>query len=38
MHDRKKIGLKPMTPEQVLKDDIARASRVKNKEKYKSEN
>jgi hypothetical protein len=29
MHDGKKIGLKPMTPEQILKDDLARASRVK---------
>ncbi|KAM0841708.1 hypothetical protein ACQ4PT_058840 [Festuca glaucescens] len=38
MHDGKKIGLKPMTPEQILKDDLARASRVKNEEKHKSEN
>ncbi|XP_071676944.1 uncharacterized protein [Lolium perenne] len=38
MHDGKKIGLKPMTPEQILKDDLARASRVKNEEKLKSEN
>ncbi|XP_071676938.1 uncharacterized protein [Lolium perenne] len=38
MHDGKKIGLKPMTPAQILKDDLARASRVKNKEKHKSEN
>ena len=30
MHDGKKIGLKPMTPEQILKDDLARASRAKN--------
>jgi hypothetical protein len=29
MHDGKKIGLKPMTPEQILKDDLARASRAK---------
>ena len=29
MHDGKKIGLKPMTPEEILKDDRARASRVK---------
>jgi hypothetical protein len=29
MHDGKKIGLKPMTPEQILKDDLARASREK---------
>ncbi|KAK1649222.1 hypothetical protein QYE76_067027 [Lolium multiflorum] len=35
---RPKIGLKPMTPEQILKDDLARASRVKNEEKHKSEN
>jgi hypothetical protein len=27
-----------MTPEQILKDDLARASRLKNKEKHKSEN
>src|SRR5215203_3060375 len=38
VHDGKKIGLKPMTPEQILKDDLARASRVKNEEKLKSEN
>jgi hypothetical protein len=38
IHAGKKIGLKPMTPEQILKDDLARASRLKNKEKYKSEN
>ena len=38
MHDGKKIGLKPMTPEQILKDDLARASRAKNGEKHKSEN
>ena len=38
MHDGKKIGLKPMTPEQILKDDLARASRAKNQEKNKSEN
>jgi hypothetical protein len=29
MHDGKKIGLKPMTPEQILKDDLPRASRAK---------
>jgi hypothetical protein len=23
MHDGKKIGLKPMTPKQILKDDLA---------------
>jgi hypothetical protein len=28
MHDGKKIGLKPMTPEQILKDDLARARRA----------
>jgi hypothetical protein len=28
-HAGKKIGLKPMTPEQILKDDLARASRLK---------
>ena len=38
MHDGKKIGLKPMTPEQILKDDLARASRAKIQEKNKSEN
>jgi hypothetical protein len=27
-----------MTPEQILKDDLARASRLKNKKKHKSEN
>jgi hypothetical protein len=27
-----------MTPEQILKDDLARASRLKNEEKHKSEN
>ena len=38
MHDGNKIGLKPMTPEQILKDDLARASRAKTEEKNKSEN
>jgi transposase InsO family protein len=38
MHAGKKIGLKPMTPEQIVKDDLARASRAKSKEKDKSEN
>src|SRR5215216_7132370 len=38
MHDGKKIGLKPMTPEHILKDDLARASRAKTEEKNKSEN
>ncbi|XP_071678658.1 uncharacterized protein [Lolium perenne] len=38
MHNGKKIGLKPMTPDQILKDDLSRASRVKNEEKTKSEN
>ena len=37
-HAGKKIGLKPMTPEQILKDDLARASRLKNEDKHKSEN
>jgi hypothetical protein len=27
-----------MNPEQILKDDLSRASRLKNKEKHKSEN
>jgi hypothetical protein len=38
IHAGKKIGLKPMTPEQILKHDLARASRLKNEEKHKSEN
>jgi hypothetical protein len=38
IHAGKKIGLKLMTPEQILKDDLARASRLKNEEKHKSEN
>jgi hypothetical protein len=38
IHVGKKIGLKPMTLEQIFKDDLARASRLKNKEKHKSEN
>src|SRR3954470_23025159 len=38
MHNGNKIGLKPMTPEQILKDDLARASRAKTEEKNKSEN
>lgn len=38
MHAGKKIGLKLMTPEQIVKDDLARASRSKSKEKDKSEN
>jgi hypothetical protein len=38
MHDGKKIGLKPMSLVQILKDDLARASRLKNKEKHNSEN
>ena len=38
MHDGKKIGLKPMTSEPILKDDLARASRAKTEEKNKSEN
>jgi hypothetical protein len=38
IHDGKKIGLKPMTPEHILKDDLARASRLKHEEKHKSEN
>ena len=32
VHNGKKIGLKPMTPEHILKDDLARASREKNQE------
>jgi hypothetical protein len=38
IHDGKKIGMKPMTPEQIMKDDLARSSRLKNKQKHKSEN
>jgi hypothetical protein len=38
IHAGKKTGLKPMTPKQIFKDDLARASRLKNKEKHKSEN
>jgi hypothetical protein len=38
IHARKKIGLTLMTPEQILKDDLARASRLKNEEKHKSDN
>jgi hypothetical protein len=37
IHAGKKIGLKPMTQEQILKDDLARASRLKTEEKHKSE-
>jgi hypothetical protein len=33
MHDGKKIGLKPMTLEQILKDNLARSSGLKNEEK-----
>ena len=38
MHNGKKIGLTPMTPEQILKDDLARASRAKTEQKNMSEN
>jgi hypothetical protein len=38
IHVGKKIGLKPMTREQILKDDLANASRLENEEKHKSEN
>ena len=38
VHNDKKIVLLPMSPESILKDDLARASWVKNKEKNKSEN
>src|SRR3954470_22380970 len=37
MMERKLVS-KPMTPEQILKDDLARASRAKTEEKNKSEN
>jgi hypothetical protein len=29
IHARKTIGFKPMTPKQILKDDLARASKLK---------
>ena len=38
VHSGKKIGLTPMTPENILRDDLARASRAKSQEKQKSEN
>jgi hypothetical protein len=38
MHDGKKIGPKPMNLEQILKDYLARASRLEKEEKHKSEN
>jgi hypothetical protein len=38
INDGKRIGLKPMTLEQILKDDLARACRLKNKENHNSEN
>src|SRR6266480_7017177 len=38
MHDGKKIGLKPMTPEHILKDDLSRASRAHNEKAKMSEN
>jgi hypothetical protein len=38
IHAGMEIGLKPMTSKQILKDDLARASILKNKEKHKSEN
>ena len=34
----KKIVMHPMTPEQIVKDELARASREKNQENAKSEN
>ena len=38
VHIDKKIALLPMSPEQILKDDIARASKSKKQEQQKSEN
>ena len=38
VHKDNKIALLPMTPEQILKDDIARASKAKKQEQQKSEN
>ncbi len=38
MHDGKKIGLKPMTPEHILKDDLSRASRAHTEKAKMSEN
>ena len=35
IHDGKKIGLKAMTPEQILKDDLARASSKKFRRRIK---
>ena len=37
-HNHKQIVLIPMSPESILKDDLARASRDKNQEKNLSEN
>ena len=38
MHNDKRIGLTPITPEQILKDDLARASRAKTEQKNMSKN
>ena len=38
MHNNKKLVLHPMSPEAILKDELARASKVKNQEHAKSEN
>ena len=38
VHKDKKIALLPMSPEQILKDDLARASKAKKQEINKSEN
>ena len=38
MFKGKKIVMHPMTPEQIVKDELARASREKNQENAKSEN
>jgi len=38
MHNNKKLVLHPMSPEAILKDELARATKVKNQEHAKSEN
>ena len=38
VHNDKKFVLHPMSPEAILKDEIARASKLKNQEHTKSEN
>ena len=38
MHNNKNLVLHPMSPEAILKDELARATKVKNQEHAKSEN